>query len=160
MPPRRHWLVKSEPDCFSFDDLLAAPHRTTYWDGVRNHQARNFMRDDMKSGDLVFFYHSGAEPPAIVGICEVVREAYPDHTAFDPAEDHYDPKSKPDAPTWMMVDLKARERFVEPVTLPELRASAALDGMELLKRGSRLSVQPVSAAEWEAVCAMRARRTV
>ena len=106
---RRYWLVKSEPDSFSFDDLLASPGRTTCWDGVRNYQARNSMRDDMKLGDLVFFYHSSTEPAAIVGIAEVVRESYPDHTAFDRKDSHYDPKSKPDAPTWMMVDLRARE---------------------------------------------------
>ena len=138
---RRYWLVKSEPDSFSFDDLLASPNRTTGWDGVRNYQARNFMRDDMKVGDLVLFYHSSTEPAAIVGITEVVREAYPDHTAFDRKDPHFDPKSKRDAPTWMMVDLRAREAFAKPVTLAEL-----------LQKGSRLSVQPVSEKEFEIVC--------
>src|SRR4051812_16198342 len=148
---RRYWLVKSEPDAFSFDDLLASPDRTTCWDGVRNYQARNTMRDDMKRGDLVFFYHSSAEPTAIVGVCEVVRESYPDHTALDPRDPHFDPKSKADAPTWMMVDLKAVEKLKHAVTLTELRGVKGLEKMVLLQRGSRLSVQPVSAKEWETV---------
>lgn len=149
---RRYWLVKSEPDSFSFDDLLASPNRTTGWDGVRNYQARNFMRDDMKVGDLVLFYHSSTDPAAIVGIAEVVREAYPDHTAFDRKDPHFDPKSKPDAPTWMMVDLRAREAFAKPVTLAELRNVKGLEKMVLLQKGSRLSVQPVSEKEFEIVC--------
>ena len=149
---RRYWLVKSEPDSFSFDDLLASPNRTTGWDGVRNYQARNFMRDDMKVGDLVLFYHSSTDPAAIVGIAEVVREAYPDHTAFDRKDPHFDPKSKPDAPTWMMVDLRAREAFAKPVTLAELRNVKGLEKMVLLQKGSRLSVQPVSEKEFESVC--------
>ena len=141
---RRYWLVKSEPDCFSWDDLMAAPNRTTFWDGVRNYTARNFMRDGMKTGDLVLFYHSSAEPNAVLGVAEVVREAYPDHTAFDPTEDHFDPKSDPASPAWMMVDIRAKEAFARPVTLAELKEDGRLEGMELLKRGSRLSVQPVS----------------
>ena len=145
---RRYWLVKSEPEAFSFDDLWGAPERTTCWDGVRHYQARNFMRDGMRVGDLVLFYHSSAEPPAVVGVAEVVREAYPDHTAFDESDPHFDPKSRRDAPTWMMVDLRARERFVRPVTLAELRETPELEAMALLQRGSRLSVQPVTAAEW------------
>lgn len=149
---RRYWLVKSEPDSFSFDDLLASPNRTTGWDGVRNYQARNFMRDDMKIGDLVFFYHSSTDPAAIVGIAEVVREAYPDHTAFDRKDSHFDPKSKQDAPTWMMVDLRAREALPKPVTLAELRNVKGLEKMVLLQKGSRLSVQPVSEREFEIVC--------
>jgi predicted RNA-binding protein with PUA-like domain len=148
---RRYWLVKSEPNCFSFDDLLQSRDRTTCWDGVRNYQARNFMRDDMKAGDLAFFYHSSAEPPAIVGVAEVVREGYPDHTAFDPREEHFDPKSREESPTWIMVDLRAVERFARPLTLADLRSVAGLEKMVLLQRGSRLSVQPVSEAEWEIV---------
>jgi predicted RNA-binding protein with PUA-like domain len=148
---RRYWLVKSEPEAFSWDHLEASPDATTCWDGVRNYQARNFMRDGMRLGDLVLFYHSNAEPPAAVGVCEVVREAYPDHTAFDEADEHFDPKSRRDEPAWMMVDLRARERFARPVTLPMLREEAGLAGMELLKRGSRLSVQPVEAVHWELV---------
>jgi predicted RNA-binding protein with PUA-like domain len=149
---RRYWLVKSEPDSFSFDDLLASPGRTTHWDGVRNFQARNTMRDDMKLGDLVFFYHSSTDPAAIVGIAEVVREAYPDHTAFDRQDPHHDPRSKPEAPTWMMVDLKAREALPRPITLAELRGVKGLEKMVLLQKGSRLSVQPVTAKEWEIIC--------
>lgn len=154
-PSPRYWLLKSEPSVFSFDDLLAAPNRTTCWDGVRNYQARNFMRDDMRVGDLVFFHHSNAEPPGIAGVAEVVREAYPDPTALDPDHDHFDPRSRPEAPTWLMVDVRAVERFDAPITLDELRATPGLDGLELLRRGSRLSVQPVSAAHWAIVRALR-----
>ena len=153
-PPRRHWLVKSEPDTFSFDDLVASPNRTSGWEGVRNYQARNTMRDDMKRGDLVFFYHSSCDPTAIVGVAEVAREAYPDPTAFDAKDSHYDPKSRPDAPTWMMVDLRAVEPLRRPVTLAELRATKGLERMVLLQKGSRLSVQPVTAQEWEIIYAM------
>jgi predicted RNA-binding protein with PUA-like domain len=150
-PGRRYWLVKSEPAAFSFDDLLGSPNRTTSWDGVRNYQARNFMRDGMKRGDLVFFYHSSTEPPAIVGIAEVVREGYPDRTAFEASDSHFDPKSKADAPTWMAVDLRAVEPLARPLTLAELRDVTGLERMVLLQRGSRLSVQPVTAKEWEIV---------
>jgi predicted RNA-binding protein with PUA-like domain len=149
---RRYWLVKSEPDSFSFDDLLASPNRTTSWDGVRNFQARNSMRDDMKLGDLVFFYHSSTDPAAIVGIAEVVREGYPDPTAFDRKDSHFDPKSKPDSPTWMMVDLRAREALPKPITLEEMREVKGLEKMVLLQKGSRLSVQPVTPKEWEIIC--------
>ena len=149
---RQYWLVKSEPDSFSFDDLLASPGRTTHWDGVRNFQARNFMRDGMKVGDLVFFYHSSTDPAAIVGIAEVAREAYPDHTAFDAKDPHFDPKSKRDAPTWMMVDLRAREALPKALTLADLRGVKGLEKMVLLQKGSRLSVQPVTKKEWEIVC--------
>ncbi|MGH7670004.1 MAG: EVE domain-containing protein, partial [Gemmatimonadaceae bacterium] len=107
MSDRHYWLVKSEPNAFSFDDLVSSPRKTTGWDGVRNYQARNFMRDGMKKRDLVLFYHSSVAPIAVVGVARVVREAYPDHTAFDRRDPHYDPKSRPDAPTWMMVDLQA-----------------------------------------------------
>jgi predicted RNA-binding protein with PUA-like domain len=150
---QRYWLVKSEPGTFSFDDLLRAPKRTTGWDGVRNHVARNFLRDGMKLGDRVFFYHSSAEPPAIVGICEVVREAYPDPTALDDKHEHFDPKSDPVNPTWFQVDLRAVERLPRPVSLPELKAQKALASMALLRIG-RLSVTPVSEAEWKAILAM------
>ena len=150
----RHWLVKSEPGTFSWDDLWRAPKRTTSWDGVRNYQARNFMRDDMRVGDLAFYYHSG-DAPTITGVAEVVRAAYPDHTAFDAADPHFDQKSRPDAPTWVMVDVRAVERLDPPITLDELRATPGLDGLELLRRGSRLSVQPVSAAHWRRVRGLR-----
>ncbi len=148
---RRYWLLKSEPMSYSFDDLMAAPDRTTHWDGVRNHVAKSLMRDGMRAGDLVLFYHSSADPTAVVGIAEVVREAYPDHTAFDPADSHFDEKSRREAPTWFMVDIRAREPLRRPLELPELRATPGLEGMELLRQGSRLSVQPVSAEEFAIV---------
>lgn len=153
-PPRRFWLVKSEPGAFSFDDLLASPGRTTRWDGVRNYQARNSMRDDMRVGDGVLFYHSNAEPAAIVGVCEVVREAYPDHTAFDASDPHHDPKSRADAPTWVMVDIRGIERLACPLSLADLRGVKGLEKMVLLQKGSRLSVQPVSPGEWKVVMRM------
>jgi predicted RNA-binding protein with PUA-like domain len=148
---RRYWLVKTEADCFSWDDLWKSPKRTTFWDGVRNYQARNMLRDDFRKGDLVFFYHSNSDPNEIVGVAEVVREGYADHTAFDPNEQHFDPKSDQDKPTWYMVDLRAKERFKHPLTLAELRKVPGLEKMELLRKGSRLSVQPVSKKEWEIV---------
>jgi predicted RNA-binding protein with PUA-like domain len=151
---RRHWLVKSEPSTFSFDDLLASPKRTTGWDGVRNYQARNHMRDGMKRGDLVFFYHSSTEPTAIVGVAEVAREAYPDPTALDPKHPHFDPKSKADAPAWVMVDLRAVEPLARPVTLAELKGTKGLERMVLLQNGSRLSVQPGSPEEWDSIYAL------
>lgn len=150
---RRHWLVKSEPDVFSFDDLERAPDRTTCWDSVRNTGARNFLRDGMQVGDLAFYYHSNATPSAIVGICEVVRAGYPDHTAFDPAHPYFDPDSDPAHPTWYMVDVRAVSPLPRPVTLPELKAAPALADMALLRVG-RLSVVPVTPAEWETVLAM------
>jgi predicted RNA-binding protein with PUA-like domain len=150
---RRFWLVKSEPEVFSWDDLAAATDRTTHWDGVRNHAARNFLRDGMRHGDQVFFYHSSADPSAVVGICEVVREAYPDHTAFDPAHAGYDADSSPAKPTWYMVDLRAVEPLASPVTLPMIKRTKALAQMALLRVG-RLSVTPVSPAEWKAVLAL------
>jgi predicted RNA-binding protein with PUA-like domain len=154
---RRFWLLKSEPDCFSYDDLVAAPGKTTYWSGVRNYQARNFMRDSMKVGDGVLFYHSGAQPPGVVGTAEVVKEAYPDFTAWDPSDEHYDPKSPKDRPIWYMVDVRAAEKFSNFLSLNDLRQIRALEKMELLKRGSRLSVQPVSPDEWETICRMGRR---
>jgi predicted RNA-binding protein with PUA-like domain len=146
----RYWLVKTEPDSFSIDDLAAAPKRTTCWDGVRNYQARNFLQD-MKKGEQVLFYHSGANPPCIVGLTSVVKEAYPDPTAWDPQDHHYDPGSKPDNPRWFMVDLQLDHIFPRPLPLEELRGVAALKNMELLRKGSRLSVQPVGQAEFDAV---------
>lgn len=151
---RRYWLLKSEPDCFSYDDLVASPRGTTYWSGVRNYQARNFMRDDMKKGDGVLFYHSSAEPAGIVGTAEIVRQGYPDFTAWDPSNEHYDPKSHESNPIWYMVDLRAGHRFEQFLELPGLRHVRALDQMELLKKGSRLSVQPVRPAEWKAILQM------
>ena len=137
----RYWIFKSEPDCFSLDDLANSPNQTTAWDGVRNYQARNFMRDDMRAGDLGFFYHSG-KTPEIAGLVEVVREGYPDHTAQDPDANHFDPAATPENPRWYMVDVKLIKRFNPPVSRALLRRQAALLGMELLKQGSRLSVLP------------------
>ena len=154
MPERRYWLVKSESDCFSFDDLLASPKKTTFWSGVRNYQARNFMRDQMQVGDGVLYYHSTVEPIGIVGTAEVVRAGYPDPTARNPKDDHYDPKSTEDNPIWYMVDIRAVKKFKTLLTLNDLRQVRALEGMELLKRGSRLSVQPVSASEWATISKM------
>jgi predicted RNA-binding protein with PUA-like domain len=148
-----HWLVKSEPTSFSFDDLTRAPKKTTSWEGVRNYAARNFLRA-MRKGDRVFFYHSNAEPNAIVGICEVVREAYPDATQFDRKSELHDPKSTREDPRWSTVDLKAVRALPRPLALPELRGVAGLEKMELLRRGSRLSVTPVSEQEWGVVCAL------
>lgn len=143
--------MKSEPDVFSIDDLMAAKNQTTYWDGVRNYQARNYMRDLMKVGDLVLFYHSNADPPAVAGIAEVSKLAYPDHTAFDPKDPHYDPKSKKESPTWYMVDVRFVEKFAKPIELGDLRQIQALKQMVLLQKGSRLSVQPVRAEEFACV---------
>jgi len=153
-PAPRYWLLKSEPETFGFDHLLAAPDRTTCWDGIRNYQARNFMRDEMRVGDLALFYHSNAEPAGVAGVVEVVREAYPDHTALDAADPHFDPKSRRDEPTWLMVDVRAVARFPTFVTLDALRAATALADMVILRRGNRLSVTPVTPAEWRAVCAL------
>lgn len=150
---RRYWLVKSEPDVFSFDDLRAAPNQTTCWDSVRNTGARNFLRDGMKVGDLAFYYHSNAEPSAIVGICEVVREGYPDHTAFDPSHAYYDDASDPATPTWYMVDVKAVQALPNPVPLSVIKNDPALQEMALVRVG-RLSVVPVTPAEWANVCAL------
>ncbi len=150
---RRYWLLKSEPDVFSFTDLQAAPQHSTCWDSVRNTGARNFLRDAMKKGDLAFYYHSNTEPSAIVGICEIVREGYPDNTAFDPRHAYYDADSVRETPTWFMVDVKAVRALERPVSLAEIKASAALREMALIKV-NRLSVVPVTAQEWEIVLAM------
>ncbi len=150
---QRYWLVKSEPTTFSFDDLMAAPNKTTQWDGIRNPVARNFLRDGMKLGDRVFFYHSSTDPQAIVGICEVTRAGYPDTTALNRKHDHFDPKSKAEAPTWFMVDLKAVAPVPRPVTLVEIKRRPELGAMAILRIG-RLSVSPVTAAEWKTICAM------
>jgi predicted RNA-binding protein with PUA-like domain len=143
----RYWLMKSEPHEFSIDDLARAPRRATPWFGVRNYQARNFMRDDMAVGDRAFFYHSSCAMPGVAGIVEVSRRAYPDATQFDRRSKYYDAKAAPDKPRWFNVDVKlvAKTRLVP---LAELRAQPALSGMQLLKRGNRLSITPVTAAEW------------
>lgn len=145
----RHWLLKTEPGCFSIDDLAAAPGQTTAWDGVRNYQARNFLRE-MAVGDLALFYHSVVNPSA-VGVAEIVREAYPDPTALDPDDRHFDPRATPEDPVWFMVDVRLAARFPAPVTLAAMRREPELAGMELLRKGSRLSVMPVSAEEFALV---------
>jgi predicted RNA-binding protein with PUA-like domain len=147
---RRYWLLKSEPDAYSFADLQAAPKQTTCWDSVRNTGARNFLRDGMKRGDLAFFYHSNAEPSAIVGICEVVREGYPDHTAFDAKHAYFDAESVRETPTWFMVDVKAVRELERPITLPEIKVHAILRESALIKVG-RLSVVPITQREWDVV---------
>ena len=145
-----YWLMKSEPDAFSIDDLKAMPNKTEHWDGIRNYQARNMMRDDMKKGDLIFFYHSNAKVIGIVGIAKVVKEAYPDFTAFDPEEKYYDPKSDPDNPRWFMVDIKFARKLKRTITLNELKQhSDMLGDMPLLRKGNRLSIMPVSEAHWQ-----------
>lgn len=154
----RHWLMKSEPDVFSIDDLAKARKQTTGWDGVRNFQARNLLRDEIAVGDGVLYYHSSVDPPAVVGLARVVKAGYPDPTQFDPKSDYYDAGSKPDAPRWFSVDIAFDRKLARPVTLPELRADPALADMVLLRRGSRLSVQPVSAAEWKRIVALGDRK--
>ena len=152
----KHWLMKSEPNEFSIDDLRAAPRRKTYWDGVRNYQARNFMRDQMKRGDLVFFYHSNCAEPGIAGIAKVSREAYPDHTAFDPEDKHYDPKSDPEDPRWYMVDISYQRKFKRVIPLSELReySDRQLKNLALLRRGNRLSITPVGTKEWDFILSL------
>jgi predicted RNA-binding protein with PUA-like domain len=140
---RKYWLVKTEPSSYSIEDLAAEPNQTTHWHGVRNYQARNFMRDEMRVNDEVLIYHSNAKPPAVVGVGRVVREAYPDDSAFDPSSPYHDDASTPDEPRWFMVDLQLVERFADPIPLETLRGEKKLEGMELLRKGSRLSVQPV-----------------
>lgn len=152
----KYWLMKSEPETFGIDALAAAKGRTTGWDGVRNYQVRNFMRDDMKKGDLAFFYHSSCAVVGVAGIVKIVREAYPDATAFDSSHHHYDPDSDPKNPRWLMIDVKLEKKFDRIVTLEELRshATGALKNMVLLKRGNRLSITPVTKAEFDFIVAL------
>ena len=150
----RYWLMKSEPDAFGIDDLQTRPQQTEHWDGVRNYQARNMMRDEMKIGDQVFFYHSNCDEPGIVGIATVVREGYPDFTAFDPDNKHYDPKSNPDKPTWIMVDVQFVRKLRRTITLRELKLQTALSDLALLRRGNRLSIMPVTATQWEFILSL------
>lgn len=147
----RYWLLKTEPESFSIDDLAKQPNQTTYWSGVRNYQARNFLRDDMEVGDRVLFYHSNAKPPAIVGTAKIVRAGYPDFTALDRKDHHYDPQATTDNPRWFMVDIQFEKKFPRVLGLDELKTIAALKKMELLRKGSRLSVQPVTKPEFDAI---------
>jgi len=144
-----YWLMKSDPEAFGIDHLEAMPNQTEHWDGVRNYQARNLLRDRIKCGDQVFFYHSNTAIPGIVGIGEVVQEGYPDFTAFDPEDHHYDPDSDPQNPRWYMVDIRLLRRLKHTITLTELRQHPELEGLPLLGRGNRLSVMPVTAAQWD-----------
>jgi predicted RNA-binding protein with PUA-like domain len=147
----KFWLVKTEPESYSIQDLAKAKDQTTFWSGVRNYQARNMLRDEMQPGDRVLYYHSGGDEPAVVGTATVVRGGYPDHTAWDKKDSHFDPKSTLEKPLWFMVDLKLDQIFARPLTLASLRDVPALAKMELLRKGSRLSVQPVRPAEFAAI---------
>jgi predicted RNA-binding protein with PUA-like domain len=148
---RRYWLMKSEPDCFSFADLEKSSNSIAGWDGVRNYQARNYLRDELAVGDGVLFYHSNISEPAIVGLARVVRSGYPDLTALDPRQLHFDPKSRAEQPTWYQVDVQAVAAFPFPLTRQVLQSHPVLSGMGVLRRGNRLSVQPVRLEEWQAV---------
>ena len=152
----KYWLMKSEPDEFSIDDLVKARQQTTPWFGVRNYQARNYMRDDMRPGDRAFFYHSSCAEPGIAGIVEIARPAYPDATQFDPKSAYYDPKSTRENPRWQNVDVKLL-RKTPLVTLPMLRETKGLENMVVLRRGNRLSITPVTASEWRTIEALLAR---
>jgi len=150
----KYWLMKSEPDVYGIDHLRAEKRKTDHWDGIRNYQARNFMRDEMKKGDLAFFYHSNCEEPAIVGVMEIVREGYPDHTAFLSNEKYFDAKSNPDNPRWFMVDVRFKKKFKMPVALKALKEEKALTQMRLVQRGNRLSILPVTTKEWKHILKM------
>lgn len=145
-----YWLLKTEPETFSIDDLQRSPEQTTTWEGVRNYQARNMLRDDFQVGDNVLIYHS-VKDPAVVGTARVAKAGYPDYFAWDPKSNYYDPKSNPEKPTWYMVDVQFQSKFETPIRLSELREMSVLKDMELLRKGSRLSVQPVKKKEWTAI---------
>lgn len=148
---KNYWLFKSEPTSFSIDDLANCPDQTDHWDGVRNYQARNLLRDEIKKGDGVLFYHSSTNPTGIAGVAEIVRSGYPDHTARDPKSKHYDPKATEDNPIWFMVDVKFKGKLQTTLPLSELKETAGLEKMMVTQRGARLSVQPVTKKEWEIV---------
>jgi predicted RNA-binding protein with PUA-like domain len=144
----KYWLMKSEPETFGIDHLQKRPNKTEPWDGVRNYQARNMMRDEMRAGDLAFFYHSNCEEPGIVGIMTIVKAAYPDITMYNPDSKYYDPKSTAENPRWFRVDVKFRKKFKNSIALNELKQHPALQGMPVLQKGSRLSITPVTEAQW------------
>ncbi|MCG8651355.1 MAG: EVE domain-containing protein [Pirellulales bacterium] len=152
----KYWLMKTEPNTYSIDDLAAESDLTTCWEGVRNYQARNLLRDDVKQGDRVLFYHSACKEPAVVGTAVVRRDGYPDHFAFDRRSKYYDEKSDRDNPRWYMVDIKLEQKFERPVTLAHLRTVASLKDMVLLQKGSRLSVQPVKKKEFDTILKLAA----
>ena len=150
-----YWLIKSEPDAFSIDDLKNCPSGTDHWDGIRNYQARNFMRDDMRKGDLALFYHSSCPQPGVVGICEIVSKAYPDHTAFDPSSKYYDAGSDPENPRWVMVDVRFKRKTKRLISLEEIKGHAGrLEGLPLIRRGNRLSIMPVGKAHWDLILSL------
>lgn len=152
-----YWLIKSEPDAFSIDDLKNAPGKREHWDGIRNYQARNFIRDDMQKGDLAFFYHSNCKTPGVVGICEIVSDAYPDHTQFDPKSHYFDAGSKPDNPRWLMRDVKYRRKTRRLISLAEIKQHAErLEDFALIRRGNRLSIMPVSKQYWDYILSLEA----
>jgi len=151
---KKFWLLKTEPKSYSIQDLAAEPTQSTHWDGVRNYQARNTMRDEMKLGDRVLVYHSNADPPGVAGVALITQEGYPDFTSWDPNDKHYDPKSTQANPRWFMVDIRLEIVFNELIGLPDLRQCAALKDMVLLRKGSRLSVQPVRKKEFDAILKM------
>lgn len=146
-----HWLFKSEPSCFSIDDLSQRPKQTEHWDGVRNYQVRNMLRSDIKKGDQGFFYHSSCTPPGIAGIVEVVKEGYPDFTAWDPRSDHFDPKSTPENPRWYMVDVKLVKKFPRLISLDEIKTHPKLKNMLINRKGNRLSITPITSDEWKVI---------
>lgn len=150
-----YWLMKSEPNTFSIDDLCRAPERTDHWEGVRNYQARNFMRDEMRQGDQAFFYHSNCEIPGIAGIVEIAQESHPDFTAWDSHSPYYDPKSTPEKPRWFMVSVRCKEKFKAIIPLSTLKNYAELKNMTLLKPGNRLSVMPLTPEEWKFILTLK-----
>jgi predicted RNA-binding protein with PUA-like domain len=154
---KKYWLVKSDPDEFSIEDLKESPNQTECWDGVRNYQARNFMRDEMKVGDRVLFYHS-QKNPSVVGTAKVVKPGYPDYTALDTKEKHFDPKSSPEKPIWYMVDIKLEKEFLRPLPLSELRQTPGLEDMMLLRKGMRLSIQPVTKKEFQIIVSLSKKK--
>ena len=154
MAEKRYWLFKSEPNAYSFTDLMNEPDGWAEWDGVRNYQARNYMRDDMKVGDGILFYHSAVKPMAVVGVASIVKEGYDDFHGLDPNDDHYDPKATPENPIWSMVDIHGERALAQPITLEEIRANPKLKDMLLIRKGMRLSIQPVTKEEFDEVCVM------
>jgi len=150
----KYWLMKTEPDVFGINDLTSRPEQTEHWDGVRNYQARNMMRDDMQVGDGILFYHSNCDVPGIVGTARVVREGSPDFTSWNPESKYFDPKSSPENPRWFMVDVKFERKFKRTVALQQLKDIPELAEMALVRKGNRLSVMPVSAQEWEFILSL------
>ena len=156
----KYWLMKSEPDVFGIEHLKKMPKKTDHWDGVRNYQARNMMRDEMGKGDMVFFYHSNCDAPGIVGTMKVVREGYVDHTAFNPEEKYYDPKSDPDKPRWYMVDVQYQRMLKREISLAELKGYAQLEDCPLVRKGNRLSIMPITKNQWDFILKQESKKIV